>query len=403
MTDKNYRSHSSHISRRDFLKLAAAAGLLAGCSIVEQPAGASSPSPTSTPLPTDTPIPTETPAPTDTLVLPTDIPLPTATPLPVNTPLPTNTPTPMADPTVSAAARRAEIIKFYPDMPSKVVWADHPDVWNGETLSSEVIHQMLDASITALTGVHDAIEAWSALFDPGERIAIKVNTIAGSSYWTHVPLVMAVSERLQAIGVPPEQIIIFDRYTSELDRAGFTINLDGAGVRCLGTDEQYAASDWTMLDTNISFSPILLDCDALINMPILKQHGITGISFAMKNHYGSFNKPGNFHGTKVARAIPELNALEPIKDRTRLIIGDVLTVVKSGWRRAVMGDSILMSFDPIAHDTLGLQLYGEVMVAEGQKPGAGASLANPWLAYGAELGLGTNDPNNMDIVEVNLG
>jgi hypothetical protein len=284
-----------------------------------------------------------------------------------------------------------------------VVWADHPGVWNGDTLSLEAIRQMLDASITELTGVNDTVEAWATLFDPGERIAIKVNTIAGSNYWTHIPLVMAVTERLQAIGVPSERIIIFDRSTSELDRAGFAVNPDGAGVRCFGTDEKYAAADWTILDTNINLSSILLDCDALINMPILKQHSITGISFAMKNHYGSFNKPGNFHGPKAARAIPELNAFEPIKDRTRLIIGDVLTVVKSGWRKAVMGDSILMSFDPVAHDTLGLQLYGEVMVAEGQKPGAGASLANPWLAYGAELGLGTNDPNNMNIVEVSLG
>ena len=29
-------------------------------------------------------------------------------------------------------------------------------------------------------------------------------------------------------------------------------------------------------------------------------------------------------------------------------------------------------------------------------------LANPWLENGAVLGLGTNDPDNMDLVEVSL-
>jgi len=28
--------------------------------------------------------------------------------------------------------------------------------------------------------------------------------------------------------------------------------------------------------------------------------------------------------------------------------------------------------------------------------------AEPWLAVGAEIGLGTNDPANIDLVKVNL-
>jgi hypothetical protein len=40
--------------------------------------------------------------------------------------------------------------------------------------------------------------------------------------------------------------------------------------------------------------------------------------------------------------------------------------------------------------------------AAGRNPEAITHLAAPWLASGAELGLGTNDPAHIDLVEVTL-
>jgi hypothetical protein len=250
------------MSRRKFVKLAAMAGLLAGCRPLKRLV---------TPVLSEVEGPTSTPASTPTRAL-------TNTPTTVPTATPTSAPTD----TPAATVRRPEIIKFYPDVPSKVVHAHHAGVWDGETLVSEAIRQMLDASITELTGLNDAIEAWAALFDPSERIAVKVNTIITSDFWTHVPLVMAVTEQLQAVGIPPEQIIIFDRDVYELKHAGYTTNEDGPGVRCYGTGGCYTAG-WTLMDSDILLSDILLNCDALINMPILKHHSHSGITFAMKN------------------------------------------------------------------------------------------------------------------------
>jgi hypothetical protein len=95
------------------------------------------------------------------------------------------------------------------------VRAHHAGVWSGDELVPDALRQMLDASITELTGLNDAHEAWAALFAPDERIAIKVNALRGPCL-THVPLVMAVTACLQAAGVPAEQIVIFDRYTDDL-------------------------------------------------------------------------------------------------------------------------------------------------------------------------------------------
>jgi hypothetical protein len=128
----------------------------------------------------------------------------------------------------------------------------------------------------------------------------------------------------------------------------------------------------------------------------------------MKNHYGTFDNPGAFHGSRAERAIAELNALPEIRERTRLVIGDALQISPEsggGWFRAVTGDSILMSFDPVAHDAAGLQVLNEVLVAEGNDSKAEytAKAAQLWLTRSAELGLGTNDPANIDLTEVNLG
>jgi hypothetical protein len=120
----------------------------------------------------------------------------------------------------------------------------------------------------------------------------------------------------------------------------------------------------------------------------------------MKNHYGTFDRPSFFHGPSIKNAIPELNALQPIRERTRLNIGDALTIVKSGWHSAYMGDSIFMSFDSVAHDTAGLQLYREVLASKTDRPAQTGTL--PWLENGAKLGLGANDPANIELVEVTL-
>ncbi len=172
------------MSRRDFLRMSMiGAGTLAGSRLIS----ACSPKPVS---PTGV-----TTQPATATSVPTDVPVASLTP--------------------------ADIIKIYPAAPSKVVRTHHSGVWADKTLVPDVLRQMLDVSITKLTGVEDARAAWAALFKPGERIAIKVNAFSNSIIWTHAALVMEVTKCLQEAGIAAEQITIYDYRTSELTRAGF--------------------------------------------------------------------------------------------------------------------------------------------------------------------------------------
>jgi hypothetical protein len=320
--------------------------------------------------------------------------------------------------------RRPEVIRFYPDVPSKVVQAHHAGVWDGDELVPDALRQMLEASIAELTGLHDAREAWAALFSPDERIAIKVNAIGGhfGLVYTHVPLAMAVAECLQTIGVPADQIFVFDRYTSELAKAGYPINRDGPGVRCYGSSEigvflrsssdaaNHYTPGWKIMGADVRLSDILLSCHAVINLPILTGggqlggEGAAGISFAMKNHYGTFNCPTDFHGEHFERGLVGLNALSPIVERARLIVGDILTpnTYKHFGRYVIGGPAILMSFDPVAHDAIGTQIMTRAYAAQGLDPAVITTRTASWLGHGAKLGLGTNDPASMDVVEIRL-
>lgn len=323
-------------------------------------------------------------------------------------PSPTETPTAVpATPTAAAAAAgRPAVIRMYPDIPSKVVHAAHPGVWDGDTLSPAALRQMLDASITRLTGLSDARQAWAALFSPGERIAVKVNTFRNSVIWTHLPLVTAVTDSLQDAGIPAEKIFLFDYFSNELTTAGFTIRKDGAGVRCFGTDSDYV-SGFSAGRIPVQLSRILAESDALINIPVLKSHMISGITFAMKNHFGSIQSPDSMH-YPVGLNMAGLNAISPIRDHTRLVIGDMLEAnlrysnAYPYWKADWKGNSILMSFDPVAHDTVGLQTLSKLLTDDGGDPSPLIGMATPCLESGAALGLGTNDPKNMELAEINL-
>jgi hypothetical protein len=367
------------LSRKEFLRLSAAGlGALALTACQGQPP---EPTATSTPLP---PPPTVTPA-----------------------PKPTATPTIEVSPTLLKAVYHPELVKIYPAAPSKVIETHHAGAWSGNDLAPGALRQMLDESITRLTGLNDAKEAWAALFLPEERIAIKVNAFSNSTLWTHVPLVKAVTDALVEAGMPAKNITIYDLNSYELEEAGFTLNPDGPGVRCIGSDGNYETNRIKVVNGKIKLSSILANCDALINMPVLKSHMMAGITFAMKNHFGSYQFPELLHSMDM-KEVAALNAIPYIKDRTRLIVGDALQAnvrYRNSWpywEADWTGDSIFMSFDPLATDTLGLQKLGRLLVEDGGSATAINSMAAPALKHGAEIGIGANDLAHIRFEEVNL-
>jgi len=57
----------------------------------------------------------------------------------------------------------------------------------------------------------------------------------------------------------------------------------------------------------------------------------------------------------------------------------------------------------VAHDVTGLQLFCGLLASEERSTESAVQLASGWLETAAGLGVGTNDPKNIDLVELNLG
>jgi len=281
---------------------------------------------------------------------------------------------------------RADLLAHYPQTAQSVVSVVyHPGVWSGNEIQTNVILTMLDAAITQLTGIQDALTAWRELFDPQEMIGIKVNTI--SRYTTSPQTAYALAQRLQDAGIPAQQIVLFDRTDGELRDRGFTLNDGGSGVQCRGAKawEQPA----TVVGTTQKLHDVMLSCDALINLPTLKQHGTSGFTSALKNHYGTVSQPGLLHGGDCDPAIAELNALPAIRDKTRLIVGDFVRICPYDWNQMTKESLIAMSVDPLAHDYVARQILLDRIAADGRS-GSYITGQSHYLDTALQQGLGAD-------------
>ena len=86
-----------------------------------------------------------------------------------------------------------------------------------------------------------------------------------------------------------------------------------------------------------------------------------------------------------------------------LVLLRLLKIIMRGLILSIeMGDSIFMSFDPVAHDAVGLSPCSEVMAAKGRNSTAAINQANRWLESGTELGLGAHNLDDIELVEMVL-
>ena len=413
------------ISRRRFvsLGLAAVGTFLAACRSAPDPSATSGsvsrPIPSATTLPTETATavpdtPTATSAPpspaptvssfvdeTDVVPVPTQGPTATAVTQPTAITVPaTPTEPPTATALPAAPLARDELMAHWPTTDkSRVVIVRHGGVWVDGSPDPSVVLQMLDEGLRTLADISDVQAIWQALFEPGERVLLKVNCIAYGGP-TQPAVAYAVAQRLQDAGLRAEDILIFDRTDRELESAGYALNAGGAGVQCHGAKGE--GSEAALTQAKVRFFQELDDCDAIINLPTPKQHGGAGVSVSMKNHYGSVNRPGSLHGNWCDPAIAELNAQDNIRKKTRLIVGAALHVSPADWNRPNRENAILLSFDPVALDTVARDILTRHRESLGLDTGFLIDGARH-LATAQSLGLGTTDANHIDLREMVQG
>jgi uncharacterized protein (DUF362 family) len=303
-------------------------------------------------------------------------------------------------PTEPPILNRAALMAHWPATgTSRVVVVRHSGVWTSGGPDAGIVTEMLDAGLATLAGVSDALAVWRALFDPGERVLLKVNCIAYGGP-TQPVVTYAVAQRLLDAGLRAEDILIFDRTDNELAAAGYALNDGGAGVQCHGS--RGSGTEMALSQATVRFFQELDACDAIINLPIPKEHGTAGVSVALKNHYGSVDRPGALHGNSCDPAIAELNAQPNVRDKTRLVVSAALNVSPFDWNRPEREDALLLSFDPVALDTVARDILVRHRQDRGQDAGSLVGGARH-LQTAQSLNLGATDAGLIERLEVTLG
>lgn len=319
-----------------------------------------------------------------------------------------------------ASTNNSLVVVVKHDDASKIEYEGNKKIY---AVDQDVAQVMMDAGIRRLTGIDDIGEAWKSFF-PGitksKVISIKINCIArqdnSSGLASHPEVAYSIANGLTQMQVegspfPEGNIIIWDRSEFEIERSGFTINKGNFGVRCYGTRYEIMreGEDSGGYSTAVSYdvagrqqylSEILVDkSDYLINTCLFKDHVYSGVTFSLKNHYGSCWAPRHMHGSYCNPYIPALNALSPIRDKQALCICDAIYGIKSGGPMGspqIAPNSLIFSTDTVALDTIGYEMLKGLGT-----PGYTLSKARHIAkAAQAPYNLGTNDLNQIDLINI---
>jgi hypothetical protein len=106
---------------------------------------------------------------------------------------------------------------------SPVILAEDPQVVQRFAVNGDQVRSMLDRELLKLTSASDIGTAWNRLgVVPSDVVGIKITTMGGPLLSTHRAIIQTICDGLQAAGVSPARIIIWDKFADDMRRAGYT-------------------------------------------------------------------------------------------------------------------------------------------------------------------------------------
>lgn len=284
---------------------------------------------------------------------------------------------------------------------------------SGSQLDEKRVLALLDKAMASYTGREKPVEAWKRVIPAsvlrGGVIGLKVNGLGGRGISTHAELVLAICERLQQAGVAAGNIVVWDRNARDLMACGMTINTDRNRVRCYGSDVagfEDQPESWGV--ARVRLSKILTrECAMVINLPILKDHDMAGMTFSMKNMYGVVDRPDRLHANHCNPAVADLNCIAAIRQKVTLTIGDAMKSVYQGGpvfrpEHIWYPNALVVGEDRVAVDHVALRMLNSKRVEQGLQTLEAAGRAPQYIATAADAAhrLGVNDPQRIYTMEV---
>jgi len=291
---------------------------------------------------------------------------------------------------------------------SRIIDITHPDVFQKSSIDTDILETMLDRGMSELYQTENAQQVWNNLFSRKDIVGIKVNCLSGKQASTHRELVTLMVERLRKAGVQAGNIIIWDRLNKDLESADYKLNTrDKNRVLCFGND---AVGYDNQLFINGSVGSLITriltqHCTATINLPVLKDHGIVGVTLSMKNFFGAIHNPNKYHHNAGDPFVADLYELDIIRRKTRLTICDAFTAQYEGgppfkpqwsWQR----NSLLIGIDGVALDRVGWEIIEQKRMEMDFPPLQQIGREPKYIITAGKKGLGQSELSKIDWVRI---
>jgi uncharacterized protein (DUF362 family) len=298
--------------------------------------------------------------------------------------------------------------------PGKIVKVTKSDCLQANQLypKPDDAKKMLERALCEFSGKADAVTAMKQFIHPDDVVTVKLNGIAMQNMSTNKELVLPILDILIAAGVKPEKITVSEQWGSYL--IGTRVNQANvpAGVKINIHNNTDSAMDERMIPgtgTKTKFVRALTDATAVINVSLLKDHSIAGYTGTLKNMaQGLQTHPAAFHGHHASPQLAMICAQDAVKSRVRLNITDGYKIMADGgptWKQpryVVPHESVYVSTDMVAMDTIGAQLVDKVRIDKGLQTLAAVGRPPAYIQTAAELGLGIGDLNQIQVREFTI-
>ncbi len=328
--------------------------------------------------------------------------------------------------------------------PGKVVKITDARALVADKFDGSAIAGMVKKGITTLTG-KDMKASFGMFFDRKDVVGLKVNPVGAPLINTRLEVIDAVIAWLTDNGVPPSNIVIWDRFDYMLKDAGITAQrFPGVGIEGLQTMDEngnnwrdkdgnhlsvnnfdrsvyyYAKGALWQSDKNQKdeagylnqhvfngeysyFGKLLTQkLTKIINLAAYKNTG-QAISMATKNiGYGSLCNTGRLHASMSLKLNAEVHAAPVIRDKLVLNVTDGLRGQYDGGpdknaQFVYPNRSLYFATDPFALDMI---CHNELK--EKRRAAGGTVNDNPrfteYLTYGEKLGLGIADVSKITVI-----
>jgi hypothetical protein len=290
------------------------------------------------------------------------------------------------------------------------------------------VEDAFDRGLTCYTRQTTVSNAWLSLVATNDVVGIKVFSPPGPVCGTRPAVVSAIVRGLLVAGLPPANLIIWDRHEDDLRTAGYDALGRTLGVRVAGAAESgYDSNTFYLPDSPVIGQLVWGDLEfgrtnkdfaigrksfisklvsrqmtKIISVaPLMNENaaGVCGHFFSLA--LGSVDNTRRFEGNadRLAVALPEIVALPQIGDRTVLYVTDALLSQYQGGpsgylQFSTIHNEIWLGQDPVALDTMAAK---ELMLQRRllSLPPMRANFAI--YTNAVLLQLGENDPSRIQV------